>query len=255
MSKIAALKKQVEVAAPADDRSALAQAIEKAAETERKVTAKEMAIERAKDVLGTAEHTLETARAEIARAHDADVQKAAALLDKNASQTATAARTERALEAQFQAGATLEIQRGALARLQQELTDLQDGQATAANEVLVCIKQISLPIAERLFAEARELRTRLAVTKSVLGTLLAADSNVPVFSEANFIMRLKAQDRREGVLKEVAAKFEHLVLARADADESAARSATAVWEKALAALRVDPSAELPPLDAPDARRG
>ncbi len=252
MSKVTALKRDPAAAAPAPDRAALAEAIIVASLAEAKCKAKEMSIERAKTVIDEAERTLETARAEISRAHDADVAKAAALIDKNAVRTATAARTSRALEAQFQAGATLEIQRGALARLQAELVDLMDGQATANSEVLVCIKEITRPIAERLLDETRELKTRLAVTQSVLSTLLATDQNVPTFSDENFMMRLRAQDRRASVLKQINEKFQHMLLARAEADQSAARSAAAVWQKTLAALRVDASAELPPLDAPDA---
>lgn len=243
---IAALKKTT-TSAPTD-RSALAAAITVRAAADHEAANKQMAVERAKAIIEEAGLKLEAADAEIERAREADIQQAADNISENIGHLASAAYTAKAQAVKSEAEATLEVQRAALIRLQEELEELQLTAALAENSVLVAIRQRLVAPAQALLEVTKDLTTRLAVSRAVLAELVS-DRDMPVFSDTRFMARLRAQNAREAPLKDVKEQIQSLIYrtpGSSDEEKRAAAEAVAAWRSVTAAWRSgDADAKLP----------
>lgn len=134
----------------------------------------------------------------------------------------------------------LEVARGALAKLEDDVDDQRLDVANAENGVLVYTKYLLVAPLQKLYEETAELKKRLAVNRHVFNLLLATEhrNELPAFGDKHFIAGIKAQNARDEPLKELKAKIERLFYANVTPEETAAVDRElAKWRAALAALR------------------
>lgn len=248
MSRAAAKKKPAdEVVVPmvADDRAALAAAIEAKRKADAAVVRQEQAIERAAALVGEAEAAVEAARRKVPDAEAADVQRTASLI-KNEAKIISPWSTDKAHSAVRVAEEHCALTRKALDRLRSELLVLEDDAAEAASDVLVEVKLLALPFAEKSFNELSDLKRRVAISQKVLAELVAGgdERDAPRFNDAFRSMR--AGEKRDHITRSLRERSASLLLLGApDAAHAAAATALAEWRAALRALQTDAAARLP----------
>ena len=150
-----ALKKKhlavVEAPVPVDPlRAALAAAIEARCKADRRVITKREAVSLSTEAIAKAETRLEAAQAGIAKAKEHDVRRAAAGI-ANRQSPATSTMTRQALAEVTEAERSLEVSIEARKQLEQHLSEAEDDAARAHNEVLISVKRITQPAAQKIF--------------------------------------------------------------------------------------------------------
>ena len=222
-------------------REALRKAHEGAAVEKAKLAALEAAVSKARSLIDQRESELEKAHKAIEKARIADANSAAEGLKKAASTPrASASRLSAALEEVTASEQRLEVARGALAKLKDDVDDQRLNVANAENGVIVYVKYLLVAPLEKLYVETADLKKRLAVSKHIFNLLLATEhrNELPVFGDEHFFAGMKAQDAREAPLKELREKIERLFYVNVTSDETAAIDRElAKWRTALAALR------------------
>jgi hypothetical protein len=239
----AARKKPVVVeAAPADDgpRAALAAAITAHAESSEAVEAKQQTIRRAYEAITAAETRIERCGAAMPKAQESDAKDAASRLDKGGTPVAPW-HTQKATIAVEHAEQALRVATAAHRRLKQDLSELEDNLAEAANNVLVEVKLLTLPIVERLLAETTDLKRRLHMNQRLMDLLMFREhaNDQPRFH--NDMRGMRAAKRRDEVFAALRTEAEHLAFGLPED----VLPQLAVWKAALVSLRSDPKTELP----------
>ena len=135
----------------------------------------------------------------------------------------------------------LEVAVAARKRLEQNLAELQDNASEAANEVLVQIKLLLFPIAQKLLNESVILKKRLTMNLRLLDLLTDDEHRNDQPSFRNDLRGMRASERRNEVLSALRAELQHLTFS---APPDVLNELT-LWKSALTALRSDPQAELP----------
>jgi hypothetical protein len=234
----AAKKKPVEAVLPAvddDPRAGLKAAIAAHAEAQKVVEAKQQTIRRALDQIEASEKNLERCRDAVAKAKETDVKSAAAQPDAPWHFRQAFSDVETAEHA-------LEVADGAHKKLKRDLAELEDNAADAANGVLIEVKLLMMPGAQKLLEESIVLKKRLHLNKRVLDLITDCErhpNDQPRFRDE--MRRMRAAGQRDEVFAELRAEAQHLTFGSPDD----VLDALAVWKAALLALRTDPLAELP----------
>ena len=181
----------------------------------------------------------ETELEDIEKARTADAASAAKGLQKNGTPRASASQLAAALEEETASERRLEVARGALAKLEDDVDDQRLNLANAENGVIVYTKYLLAAPLEKLYAETADLKKRLVVNRHIFNLLLATErrNELPKFGDKHSIAEIKAQRARDEPLKELRQKIERLFCANVTSDESAAVDRElAKWRSALAAL-------------------
>ena len=187
------------------------------------------------------ETELEKAHKAIEKARIADASSAAEGL-KRATSTprASASRLAATLEEETASEQRLEVARGALAKLKDDVDDQRLKVANAENGVIVYTKYLLVAPLEKLYDETTELKKRLAVNRHIFNLLLATEhrNELPRFGEKHSLAEMKAQGARDEPLKELRQKIERLFYANITSAEIAAVDRELEkWRAAVAALR------------------
>ena len=222
-------------------REALLRAHEDLAAEKFKLGTLEAAVGKAVALVDQRESELEKAHGAIEKARIADANSAAEGLKKTTSTPrASASRLSAALQEEVESGRRLEIARGALTKLEDDVDDQRLKVANAGNAVIVCTKYLLVAPLQKLYEETAELKKRLVVNQHVFNLLLATEhrSELPEFGAKHSLAGMRAQDAREEPLRELKAKVERLFYANVTPDETAAIDRElAKWRAALATLR------------------
>ena len=221
-------------------REALRKVQEEAAAEKFKLARLEEAVAKAVALVDQRETELEKARENIEKARAADAKAAAEGLKKNSTPRASASRLSAALEEVTPSEQRLEIARGALVKLKDDVDDQRLDVAVAENGKVVYEKHVLAAPLEKLYEETAELKKRLVVNRHVFGLLLAPEhrNDLPQFGDKHSLAEMKAQRARDEVLEGLRKKVEELFYANVTSDQIAAIEAKlAKWRAALAALR------------------
>jgi hypothetical protein len=233
-------------------RDALRQALAARAVAYAKAELQQQAIERARNMVRDAEARLNLAGEALESARS---QHASLLAE--AAQAGTARKGNTPLRAARQQLSDCEDEasaaRSAVEQLKTDQGDVGDEVAEADNAILVAVAEVVRPLGEELLVKAERLRTELSCTLRVLSELsreeFANDArdrqlDVPTFS--SIYKDQDARDARNAPLRELRVALEAFnSLAAQDEVKKAAKQATDVYVRWRAALRSDPSADLP----------
>jgi hypothetical protein len=238
----AARKKQVVVeTAPAvdDPRSALAAAIVAHSEAQSAVEAKKQTIRRALEGVGAAETRLEHCRASVAKAKEQDVKSAATHFDKSGTPDSPW-HLRRAISEVEMAETSLEVADAAHKKLKNDLRELEDNAAECANQILIEIRLLTLPIVQKLLAESVGLKQRLHTNQRLLNlpTEHGHRNDQPSFHDE--MRGMRAAEQRD-VLGTLRAEVQNLAFGWPDD----VTEVLAVWKEVLAALRTNSDVEFP----------
>jgi hypothetical protein len=238
----AVAKKQVAKAPPAadDPRAGLKTAIALRQKADAAVTGKREAVWRASEAITAAEGQVDRCRAAIPKGLESDVKDASTRLDKQLPIT-TPWHGPKAVAGLKNAENVLQVAVAAHRRLKNDLAELQDDASDAANNVLVEIKLLLLPLAQSLLDEAVSLKKKLHLNQRVLDLLVSDERNRDQPSFADDMRRMRAHERREAVFKQLRAETQHLVYGGHDD----VLLELAKWQAVVIGLRDDPSIELP----------
>ena len=126
-----------------------------------------------------------------------------------------------------------------------DLAELEDDRAAAQNAVIVEIKELTVPLVQKLIAELREHKQQCGYRQTVLSALLDDDDGRRTVRFHNSLRSMKADDARAAPLKASVAEAERLQFGRADYDYAVAGAAVDTVKAVLVALQTDPLAKLP----------
>ncbi len=211
-------------------RVALATAIAAAHEAETAVTQQRSAVSRAEAHLAKAELDLQTATVTVAAAKVSDAAAVAAAIHTAAAIGApTAAREARAAEQEAQDA--VDVATAALAKLNADLSDLEEAARLKRNAVAVAVNDVLTPVVEGYLAAAEDYKSRLAVCMATIGLILdeAMQRGAPLAG-------LREKHERVAALTAI------------DVAGDALPAALAAWREAIAALKADAAAALPQLE-------
>jgi hypothetical protein len=238
---------QAEPVAPeiAAERVALAAAIEAKRKADRAVEEQLAAIHRARALAVSTEDNIAALRSKVSAACESDVKRAASMLKIDKPISSPWAGDNARLGVQ-RAEEDLRLTEAALKLLHQNMAELQDDAAEAQNSILVCVRQITAPIAQRLVERLDEAKRATLVANRILDTLLDDTGRGLRFADENRSMR--ADRERAAPLEQIKMQAERLKFGAApDDDQIAAAHLVSEIKKALAELQHNPEAALPAL--------
>jgi hypothetical protein len=152
-------------------RIALANAIEVARKAESALEAQREAVERARSFAATAQSKLDAAVAAINEARDADAS-AAARASRHAGAIAGVTSATRKARANLEdCEDAAEVGKSAVAKLETEMTEIDENFRKAESRVAGCINAIMATTATALIDKATALRSELLATWAVLATI------------------------------------------------------------------------------------
>lgn len=240
MSRTTALKKTEAIAVP-EDRTALAAAIEAKRKADDAVIAQEQAITRASSLMDEADAELEKCRGKVGDAESADIKRAASSIRADVRVVSPWA-GDKARTTVKAAEDRCTLLRQALDRLRADLAGLEDDAAEAANAVAVEAKLVMLPALEKMFQETCAAKARVAIGSRLLAELATVDERGLTFHSA--VRDMAAAQRRETAMGDLRRRVQSLSF-NSDAAFRDAATALAAWRAAIAALKSDPTAQLP----------
>jgi hypothetical protein len=237
-----AKKPSVVEGGPADDnpRSALAAAIAAHTASRKAVELKKQTIRRALDGIEAAEKKLERSRADVEKAKEQDVKSAASHFDK-ADVPDSPWHLRMAISNMETAESALVVADAAHQRLRRDLAGLEDDAAEAANEVLIQVKLLTLPVVQKLLDESSVLKKRLHLNQRLLDLLTDSGrrNDEPTFHDE--MRGSRASARRHEVFAAMRAEAQHILFG----SHEDILDVLATWKAALAGLRSDAQTKLP----------
>ena len=229
-------------------RAALADALAAEREARTALDRAEQALQRGHAVVAASEANLASALRHVEVAKEGDARRtAAAVRNRPSGATPDASGVRRARLAAVEAEDDLEVSRGAVARIQEELEAARDAARWATNSVLVLRNNLLAEFAGQLLELARARRLEAKVYETALSELLNnSDVAAPEFEDAAASIRAREERTAElGALRKQAADF---FMTRRTENESEAEAAAIGAIRAFAArLLADPSAPPPAL--------
>ena len=231
-------------AAPAADnpRARLLAAIHADFAARNAVEDKQKAIRAATDKISEAESRLHSAEKAIAKAKQNDADRAAAAI--TAGREFTAAQTSKAIAAVGEAEHLIEVTTSARSRLRTDLAVLEDNAAAARNDIVVAIKELTLPLAVQLMEELRQTRRRTCICVRVLSELLSDDARMlPVFHDQ--MRGVRAVKMREGVFAGIKEEANALLFGPSGEDHTLALEASKEMKAALVEMQMNALSPLP----------
>jgi hypothetical protein len=223
-----------------DPRAALAAAISAHVEAQKAVELKKQTIRRALDGIEVAEKKLEKCRADVAKAKEQDVKSAASHLDK-ADVPDSPWHLRSAISNIEVAESALEVADGAHKRLRNDLRELEDNAAEAANEVLIQIKLLTQPVVQKLLDEAAVLKKRLHMNQRLLDLLTDSGRAHDQPSFHDEMRGMHASARRHEVFAVARVEAQHILFG----SHEDVLDQLALWKAVLAGLRSDAQTKLP----------
>jgi hypothetical protein len=139
------------------------------------------------------------------------------------------------------AESALEVADAAHQRLRRDLAGLEDDAAEAANEVLIQVKLLTLPVVQKLLDESSVLKKRLHLNQRLLDLLTDSGrrNDEPTFHDE--MRGSRASARRHEVFAAMRAEAQHILLG----SHEDILYVLATWKAALAGLRSDAQTKLP----------
>lgn len=229
-------------AVDADPRARLLATIHADYAARHAVEDKQKAIRAATDKIAEAESRLDSAQQAIAKAKQNDADRAAAAI--TAGREFTAAQTSKAIAAVAEAEHLIEVTASARTRLKADLAVLEDDAAATRNDIIVAVKELTLPLAVQLMDELRQTRRRTSICVRVLSELLSDDAKtLPVFRDQ--MKGFRADEMRAGVFAGIKAEADRLLFGPSNEDHTVALEASKEMREALRQMQTNALCGLP----------